>query len=87
MPDQVELCGLQSFLKAFLLASEKAANIARCCRAEKDLFALLVQEKSEDQKNCRFIQDFKTLADVLVQETVKHDLQTKVGNLDLGFIV
>lgn len=74
MPDQVEQCGLQSFLKALLLTSEKAANIARCCRAEDDLFALLVQEKSEDQKNARFIQDFKTLADVLVQETVKHDL-------------
>lgn len=59
-------------------ASEKAAKIARLCRAEEELFQLLIQEKSNDTKNPRFIRDFKTLADVLVQETIKHDLSAKV---------
>ena len=31
-----------------------------------------------DDKNKRFVEDFKTLADVLIQETVRHDLGTKV---------
>lgn len=58
-------------------ASEKAAQIARLCRAEEELFKLLVQQKCEETKNPRFVQDFKTLADVLVQETVRHDLGEK----------
>ena len=58
--------------------SEKAAKVARLCRAEEELFQLLVQEKSGESKNPRFVQDFKTLADVLVQETIKHDLSSKV---------
>ncbi|KAF4533199.1 hypothetical protein B566_EDAN001741 [Ephemera danica] len=57
------------FLRAMLNAAEKAANIARACRQEKELFKLLVQEKSGIEKNKRFLQDFKTLADVLIQET------------------
>ena len=32
------------------------------------------QEKIGDQKNAAYSQDFKTLADVLIQETVRHDL-------------
>lgn len=58
--------------------SEKAANLARIVRAEHTLFELLVQEKTGGQSNKRFVHDFKTLADVLVQETVKHDLSRKV---------
>lgn len=59
---------------AIVCASEKAANIARACRAEQQLLALLTEEKKEGEKNPRFVQDFKTLADVLVQETIKHDI-------------
>lgn len=58
-------------------ASEKGAKIARVIRAESALLELLVQEKAGDQKNRRFVQDFKTLADVLVQETVRHDLSAQ----------
>ncbi|KAG8224383.1 hypothetical protein J437_LFUL005205 [Ladona fulva] len=62
------------FLKVLVSASEKAANIARACRFEDDLFQLLIQEKKNDEMNKRFVQDFKTLADVLIQETVRHDI-------------
>lgn len=61
-------------LSILLKVSEKAANIARACRQNDALFKLLVQEKSEEEKNPRFFQDFKTLADVLIQETIKHDI-------------
>lgn len=61
-----------------LLVSEKAANIARVIRQDSHLLSLLVREKSENEKNPRFLRDFKTLADVLVQEVVKHDLSVQV---------
>jgi len=57
------------FLQCLLCASEKAANIGRACRREPALFELLVEEKS--------LQDFKTLADVLIQETVRHDINKR----------
>ncbi|XP_021922841.1 inositol polyphosphate 1-phosphatase isoform X3 [Zootermopsis nevadensis] len=62
------------FLELLLKTSEKAANIARVIRQDEHLFRLLVQEKKGPEKNPRFVQDFKTLADVLIQETVKHDV-------------
>ncbi|KAM9252321.1 LOW QUALITY PROTEIN: inositol polyphosphate 1-phosphatase [Cariama cristata] len=55
-------------------ASEKAAHIAGCAGEEDPLFQLLVAEKTGDDRNRRFLQDFKTLADVLIQEVIKHDL-------------
>jgi len=60
---------LLEFLQSLICASEKAANIARACRQEPALFSLLVEEKT--------LQDFKTLADVLIQETVRHDISQK----------
>ncbi|CAB3386120.1 Hypothetical predicted protein [Cloeon dipterum] len=79
------LANMKSFLQAIINVSEKAANIARACRREVQLFRLLVQEKSNEEKNQRFVQDFKTLADVLIQETVKHELGSKFPEL-IGFI-
>lgn len=61
-------------LRSLLKVSEKAANIARACRQNESLFALLIQEKTSQEKNPRFFQDFKTLADVLIQETIRHDI-------------
>jgi len=61
-----------------LKAAEKAAHIARICREEDVLFQLLVEEKKGDAKNTNFVQDFKTLADVLIQETIKHSVVAKV---------
>jgi len=69
---------LKSLVLEVLKASEKAAILARIVRSEESLFELLVQEKTGDQSNKRFLQDFKTLADVLVQETVRYDLGKKV---------
>ncbi len=65
---------IRSLMTAVVCASEKAASIARACRAEKDLFQMLIQEKEGQDKNEKFAHDFKTLADVLIQETVRRDL-------------
>lgn len=68
-------------LKSLIIVSEKAANIARLCRQNDHLFKLLIQKKSTEEKNPRFVDDFKTLADVLIQEVVKHDLGHQVSAL------
>ncbi len=73
---------LVEFVSALVHCSEKAANIARVIRSEQALFELLVEEKTGDSKNKRFVQDFKTLADVLVQETIKHDMGKRVSILE-----
>jgi len=73
-------------ITAILAVSERAANIARCCRSNEHLVELLVQEKKGSDKNPRFIQDFKTLADVLIQETVRHIVGNKVLFLFFFFI-
>ncbi|KAM4644092.1 inositol polyphosphate 1-phosphatase isoform 2-T2 [Amazona ochrocephala] len=70
-PPALAMAGL---LQALVRASEKAADIARLCRREQPLFQLLVAEKTGPDRNQRFLQDFKTLADVLIQEVIKHDL-------------
>lgn len=67
-----------NLLESLIIVSEKAANIARICRQDDHLFQLLVQEKNPSESNPRFVEDFKTLADVLIQEIVKHDLGRKV---------
>ena len=70
---------MAGLLQALVGASEKAAHIARLCRQEEPLFQLLVAEKTGADRNRRFLQDFKTLADVLIQEVIKHDLGKEVG--------
>lgn len=72
---------MAGFVRTLVCTSEKAANLARAIRAEQDLFSLLVQEKDSGEKNTRFVQDFKTLADVLIQETIKHDLSRKFSEI------
>ena len=65
---------LRDFLESLVKVSEKAANIARACRSESSLFELLVQEKTGADKNDKFVQDFKTLADVLIQAEIINKL-------------
>ncbi|KAH3719090.1 inositol polyphosphate 1-phosphatase-like [Dreissena polymorpha] len=72
---------IHDLLRALISVSEKGANIARIIRSESSLLELLVQEKKGNQKNERFVQDFKTLADVLVQEVVRYDLKEKFPGL------
>ena len=71
---------MDELVSELVKAAEKAAHIARICRQEKDLFQLLVEEKTGDAKNINFKHDFKTLADVLIQETVRHTIAKKVGS-------
>ena len=56
----------------------KARDVARIIRAEPALLHLLVEEKKGAEKNKRFVQDFKTLADVLIQQMVAHDIAAEV---------
>jgi len=72
---------MKEFLKLLIASSEKAANIARIIRTDPELLKLLVEEKTDEDKNKRFVQDFKTLADVLIQESLKHDISAKVFSL------
>ncbi|NXN90399.1 INPP phosphatase, partial [Bombycilla garrulus] len=72
---------MAGLLQALVAVSQKAAEVARLCRAEEPLFRLLVAEKTGPERNARFLQDFKTLADVLIQEVIKHDLGTQFPEL------
>uniref|UniRef100_A0A6J0SXU5 inositol-1,4-bisphosphate 1-phosphatase n=1 Tax=Pogona vitticeps TaxID=103695 RepID=A0A6J0SXU5_9SAUR len=72
---------MAALLKSLLAASEKAARIAQLCRQEEALFSLLIEEKTGVDKNKKFLQDFKTLADVLIQEVIKHDVGKKFPEL------
>lgn len=69
---------MAELLQLLLSVAEKAANVARVCRQEAALFELLVQEKTGADKNKKFVQDFKTLADVLIQEMIRHDVCAQV---------
>lgn len=44
---------LKSLVSSLINASEKAANIARTCRSNQDLFNLLIEEKKGSEKNER----------------------------------
>lgn len=70
---------MADLLRLLLQVAEKAANVARVCRREAPLFQLLVQEKTGDDKNKKFVQDFKTLADVVIQEMIRHDVGAQVS--------
>lgn len=69
---------MSAILRELLCVSEKAANIARACRQQEALFQLLIEEKKDGDKNKKFAVDFKTLADVLVQEVIKQNMENKV---------
>ncbi|CAL1536353.1 unnamed protein product [Lymnaea stagnalis] len=72
---------VSSILKLLLKVAAKASQIALIIRKEKPLVELLIEEKIGLEKNNRFFQDFKTLADVLIQETVRHYISEKVPNI------
>ncbi|XP_055870396.1 inositol polyphosphate 1-phosphatase-like isoform X2 [Biomphalaria glabrata] len=72
---------ISDILRMLLKVSAKASQIATIIRKEKPLVELLVEEKRGLEKNNRFFQDFKTLADVLIQETVRHYISEKIPNI------
>ncbi|XP_055328850.1 inositol polyphosphate 1-phosphatase-like isoform X2 [Paramacrobiotus metropolitanus] len=59
-------------LQSLLRLSERAANIARAVRSHSDLFDVLIQEKEFDKRRQK--PDYKTLADVTIQESIRHFL-------------
>ena len=69
---------LSELLSALIGVAQKGAHIASIVRSDEQLLELLVQEKSTKEKNPRFVHDFKTLADVVIQEMVRHDLSKAV---------
>ncbi|KAB5537167.1 hypothetical protein PHYPO_G00115740 [Pangasianodon hypophthalmus] len=83
--EQVVFKAMANLLRLLLNVAEKAANVARVCRQEAPLFELLVQEKTGADKNKKFVQDFKTLADVVIQEMIRHDICAQFPELN-GFI-
>lgn len=68
---------LIDLLSELIKLGEKASKVTRLIREQDELFKLLVEEKDKDG-NKRFVQDFKTLADVLIQQTIKFYLNKKV---------
>ncbi|KAL5285341.1 INPP1 family protein [Megaselia abdita] len=70
-----------NLVKLLVNCSEKSANIARRIRADPNLLSLLTQEKAEDA-NPRFVKDFKTLADVLIQETIRYYVSNEFPELE-----
>ncbi|XP_044762186.1 inositol polyphosphate 1-phosphatase [Coccinella septempunctata] len=64
-------------LENLIVLSEKAARIARLIRKDEHLFRLLVEQKKPDEANPRFVDDFKTLADVLIQQMIKYFLELR----------
>uniref|UniRef100_A0A1I8IXU5 3'(2'),5'-bisphosphate nucleotidase CysQ n=1 Tax=Macrostomum lignano TaxID=282301 RepID=A0A1I8IXU5_9PLAT len=74
---------VSDLIAELLNAAEKSAELARAIRREESLFHLLIEEKTGDDKNKRFGFDFKTLADVLVQEMIRFDLNKKTATIEL----
>lgn len=72
---------VHELLKELIEVAEKSAEISRICRDDNDgLFRILIQEKTNiDSKNPRFQHDYKTFADVLIQEMAKFRLEAKVS--------
>lgn len=66
----------EKLLFGMLKAGQKATKIAQLCRAEESLFKILVQEKGRLKSNDM---DFKTLADVFIQQVAKTELEKEVG--------
>lgn len=65
---------MADILKALIEASERAACVARACCSDSTKEALFVAEKDEGEANARFDKDFKTIADVLAQESAKTEI-------------
>lgn len=72
---------MDKLLGVLINSAEKAADVARLVREDELLFRMLVNKKESNEANPRFVEDFKTLADMLVQELVKRDVTRAVSGL------
>ncbi|KER28497.1 hypothetical protein T265_04718 [Opisthorchis viverrini] len=61
-------------LETLVLCSEKAADIARLIRTQYALFPTLIQHKTHKESGTNFAADVMTLADVLIQQSIRHDI-------------
>ena len=67
------------------MVAERVSTITRLIRSEQKLFKTLVEEKDDKMKNEKFLHDFKTLADVLIQQVVKYYIEKEVMKGFLNF--
>ena len=67
-----------ALLSKLIECGYKASKIAKVCREKPHLFKILVQEKGVLSNNSV---DFKTLADVFIQQVIKKELEGKVNTL------
>ncbi|XP_050664471.1 inositol polyphosphate 1-phosphatase isoform X1 [Leptidea sinapis] len=72
---------MANILDTLICASEKAASIARSCCESNCSESLLVVEKGDSEANVRFNKDYKTIADVLAQETAKSFIVSQFPSL------
>ena len=70
-------CTCSDLLLLLRRCSERAARLARACRRSA-VFQDTVQGKADIVKNKTVMQDFKTVADVMVQAMVQHYISTEV---------
>ncbi|CAF3559864.1 unnamed protein product, partial [Rotaria sordida] len=66
---------LRDFLYQLSICSEKAACIARHIRFMHGDFNSMIEEKQLDENHQHLDADYKTLADVIIQEVIKRDLR------------
>ena len=71
-------CSCSALLLLLRSCSERAARLARACR-QASVFQDVVQGKADVVKNNTVMQDFKTVADVMVQAMVQHYITAEVG--------
>lgn len=72
---------MADLLSTLVKASERAARVARACCLGSSNETLLIAEKFEGDANVRFERDFKTIADVLAQESAKTEIATQFPTL------
>lgn len=73
---------MTTILEALINASERAAAVARaCCGNTNKEGALLIAEKGVGEANARFDRDFKTIADVLAQESARVEIAAQCPGL------
>ncbi|UXI16840.1 tRNA pseudouridine synthase [Sarcoptes scabiei] len=73
---------IEDLLQELIRISKKSAQISRIIRFEmNDMIEMIVQEKTDHSKNPRFLHDYKTFADVLIQSVAIFFLNSKFPGL------
>lgn len=72
---------MTDLLLTLVKASERAARVARACCLGSNSETLLIAEKFDGDANIRFERDFKTIADVLAQESAKTEIASRFPSL------